>query len=266
MKTKIYLFLFLLLPCLITAQESRKVELTDGTFVVPDKYPEIIKYVKPKFPTSAIMQDIQGKVYVKITIELTGKIEKVKLVKGISQSLNTAALDAAKKMLFTPAIYKGKPVKSSIAVPINFILDPGQEDPELKIGNLKTEKMQMNGGYQDLLKRSPNYGVQKQKETIPDPSSFTPVEKEPTPISFVKPVYPEEAQKKGLTGMVILRVLVSKEGKPIRIIVFRGDNELFIKAAKDAAMATLFTPAIQVGKPIMCWVNMPYKFSLANKK
>lgn len=104
--------------------------------------------------------------------------------------------------------------------------------------------------------------VQKKSDDDPDPSTFVPVEKQPERIQIVKPVYPEIAQRAGLTGQVILKVLVNKEGKPIKTQVLKADNEIFIEPAKEAAMKTLFTPAIQNNKPITCWVNIPYKFSL----
>ena len=265
---RILIIFMMIIPLCLPAQEnkeSRKVELDDGSFVVPDKYPEIIKYAKPKFPKQAILQDIQGKVYVKVTIDEKGKVAGIQIVKGGDQSLNAAAIDAAKQMQFTPAIIKGKAVKSSIAVPISFVLDPGKSLPlgEQK-DELKTEKVSPPGNIRDLFHRSPNYGVKKEKEADPDSSKFTPVEKEPAPITFVKPVYPELAVKSGITGIVILRVLVSKEGKPVRVVVFKADNEMFIEPAKKAAMETIFSPAILAGKPIACWLNMPYKFSLGD--
>lgn len=102
----------------------------------------------------------------------------------------------------------------------------------------------------------------KQADDNPNPDAFVPVEKNPEPISLVKPVYPEIAQRAGLTGLVVLRVLVNKEGKPMRTAVIKADNDIFIEPAKEAAMKTLFTPAIQNGKPITCWVNIPFRFSL----
>ncbi len=107
---------------------------------------------------------------------------------------------------------------------------------------------------------------EKKVDDNPDPASFVAVEKEPSPIQQVKPVYPEIASRAGLTGLVVLRVLVNKEGKPIRAIVFKADNDIFVEPAKEAAMKTLFTPAIQNGKPITCWLNMPFKFTLGSGK
>ncbi len=257
----------MILPFCLAAQEnkeSRKVELDDGSFVVPDKYPEVIKYAKPKFPKQAILQDIQGKVYVKVTIDEKGKVSKIKIIKGGDQSLNAAAIDAAKQMQFSPAIIQGKAVKSSIAVPISFIIDPEQQGPKLE-ANKKSST--------DILEKKDKQGKpgqgnknvdEKEKSDDPDPSVFTMVENEPAPITMVKPIYPEIASKAGITGLVILRVLVSKEGKPVRVVVFKADNEIFIEPAKKAAMETTFSPAILNGKPTSCWLNMPYKFSLGD--
>lgn len=105
----------------------------------------------------------------------------------------------------------------------------------------------------------------KKADDYPDPSTFIPVEKNPERIQVVTPEYPEIAQRAGLTGQVVLRILVNKEGKPVKTMVMKADNDIFIEPAKEAAMKTLFTPAIQNGKPITCWVVIPYKFSLGNK-
>ena len=235
------------------SKEARKVELADGSFVVPDKYPELVKAVRPEYPRQAILQDIQGKVFVRIKINEQGKVEEVKIAQGINNALNKSALAAAKKMEFTPAVYKGKTVKAAIAVPINFILDSEKQGPKLERGIPVVEKAK------------PDLGVEIKKEVKgeePDPATFIVVEKNPEPVKLVKPVYPEIAQKAGLTGVVILRVLVNKEGKPTIAVVIKADNEIFIEPAMKAAMETLFSPAIQRGEPITCWINIPFRFAL----
>ena len=255
MRIKIYFILLFILPAFLFAQadkESRKVQLADGSFVIPDNYPELVKPVKPVYPNDAILQDIQGKVYVKVTINESGKVESARIAQGISPSLNKAALTAAKKMEFKPAVLKGKNVKVSIAVPVNFILDPNKKGPEIE-----TNKNIIAG--QALKEKEGDQNIE------PDPSVFIPVEKQPERLKIVKPVYPELAKRANITGRVILKVLVSKEGKPIKTLLLKADNEIFIEPSKEAAMKTLFSPAIQNRKPIMCWVNIPYVFSLGEE-
>lgn len=268
MKIKICTIILLLCAFSLYAQadkDSRKVQLADGSFVLPDKYPEVTKHVKPVYPRQAILQDLQGKVFVKVTINETGKVEGVKIAQGINSSLDKAAMAAAKKMEFTPAVYQGKVVKVSIAVPVNFVLDPEKKGPDVGIPVPVEDAKANRNNIQDLMYRENSKAVAPQdlkKGEDPDPSSFIPVEKNPEPIQLVKPYYPEIAKRAGLTGVVILRVLVSKEGKPIRTVVIKSENDIFVEPAKKAAMETLFTPAMQGGKPIMCWVNIPFRFSL----
>lgn len=260
MKHALKIMLMILFAFSLYAQnekEARKVELADGSFVVPDVYPELKKPVKPEYPKQAILQDIQGKVFVRVKINEQGKVEDAKIAQGINSALNKAALAAAKKMEFSPAVYNGKKVKAAIAVPINFILDPQKEGPKLDVG-IPVPKGDDKG--------KPDVGIEIKKEVKgeePDPAVFVEVEKSPEPIKLVKPVYPEVAQKAGLTGIVVLRVLVNTEGKPIKAVVIKADNEVFIEPAKKAALETLFSPAVQNGKPITCWLNMPFRFSLA---
>lgn len=105
------------------------------------------------------------------------------------------------------------------------------------------------------------YAQETKKEEIPDPNEFVKVEKEPAVIQQVKPIFPDEAFKKGLAGKVVLRVLVGKDGKPKRTITVKSSNKIFEQPAIDAVMKTLFAPAIQNGKPIMCWVSQPFNFN-----
>jgi TonB family protein len=240
MKIKYSAIILLLLSFTLYAQqdkENRKVELADGSFVVPDKYPELLKPIKPVYPPEAISQNIQGKVFVKVTIDTKGRVLKAEIANGINQSLNKAALEAVGRMEFTPAIVKGRSTKISTAIPISFILAAENYPTDTKVEL-------------DI------------KENEPDPRVFELVEKEPAPVKLTKPVYPQSAIKKKITGLVILRVLVSKTGKPIKTLIIKADNKIFIEPAKEAAMKTTFTPAIKNGQPVLCWINIPFKFTI----
>ena len=78
------------------------------------------------------------------------------------------------------------------------------------------------------------------------------------------PVYPDLARRSGLEGNVYLRVLIGKNGKPLKAIVLKFDSEIFVTPSMDAAMKSVFTPAIQNKQPIMVWITVPYKFRLNN--
>jgi protein TonB len=91
------------------------------------------------------------------------------------------------------------------------------------------------------------------------------VEKEPQVdiVALQKSIeYPEMARKAGIEGQVIVRVLVGKDGKPKKAVVQYTDSKMLDKAAVKAVMKQVFTPAIQNGRAITCWVSIPIKFKL----
>ncbi|MCU0424716.1 MAG: energy transducer TonB [Candidatus Kapabacteria bacterium] len=75
-------------------------------------------------------------------------------------------------------------------------------------------------------------------------------------------VYPEMAKRAGIQGIVIVRVLVSKDGKPKKYVIERSDSELLNNSASDAVMNSRFTPAIQQNRPVECWVSIPIAYRL----
>ena len=99
----------------------------------------------------------------------------------------------------------------------------------------------------------------------PSPDIFQPFEKEPVPVFMIAPQYPDVPLRAGLEGNVLLKVLLTKEGKVKKAILVKSDGDLFIQPAMDAAMKWVFTPAIMNGKPVQVWVSIPFRFRLTEK-
>ena len=104
------------------------------------------------------------------------------------------------------------------------------------------------------------------KEEEPDVNAFVAVEKEPAPVNLdviKKNIgYPNQAKELGIQGKVIIRVLVNKEGKPVKHVVVRSPHSLLTDAVVNQLYNLQFTPGIQAGKPISVWVNIPFDFRL----
>lgn len=104
-----------------------------------------------------------------------------------------------------------------------------------------------------------------EKEEVPGIDEFVFVEKEPQ-VDLAelqkKIVYPEMAKRAGIEGKVTVRVLVGKDGKPMKAVVRQSDSELLNQAAIDAVMKSVFTPAIQNQQPVPAWVSIPINFKL----
>jgi periplasmic protein TonB len=78
-----------------------------------------------------------------------------------------------------------------------------------------------------------------------------------------KPSYPLIARRLKLEGTVIVRVLVSPEGKAeiVRLGTSAGSNVLD-QAALNAVQGWSFVPAQQGGQPVSAWVDVPIRFHL----
>jgi TonB family protein len=86
------------------------------------------------------------------------------------------------------------------------------------------------------------------------------VDSPPVPTTQINPVYPERALKERVRGLVILRVLVSEDGLPVRVTVDKAAREDLTKAAIDAAEQWRFQPARKDGRPVRTFAILRFPF------
>jgi len=96
---------------------------------------------------------------------------------------------------------------------------------------------------------------------LPTSDQIVIVEVYPQLLRMEAALYPPLARDTGVEGTVLLRVLVSKEGKVLNVIVLSG-NPMLADAARTAAFTARFSPAQQQHKPVPVWVQLPVVFSL----
>ncbi len=98
---------------------------------------------------------------------------------------------------------------------------------------------------------------------LPSEDEFVPLEKTPELIKEEVPVYPEEAKKQGIVGKVYLKVLVDKNGNPVKVKVAKSSgNELLDASALEAARKNKFRPGNQDGQAVAVWVTYTVTFTL----
>ncbi|WP_022663183.1 energy transducer TonB [Paucidesulfovibrio longus] len=77
------------------------------------------------------------------------------------------------------------------------------------------------------------------------------------------PEYPREARRKGVTGTVLLRFLVERDGSVSRIQVLQADPPgVFEENAIRAVALWRFRPGLRHGEPVRTWVRLPLRFRL----
>ncbi len=93
-----------------------------NTFVPAEKYPEAVKRVEPDYPVVAVKAGIEGTVTVQVYVGASGRVRKAVVLKTSAEILNDAALAAASKWVFTPALMNRSPVGVWVSIPFRFKL------------------------------------------------------------------------------------------------------------------------------------------------
>jgi len=85
----------------------------------------------------------------------------------------------------------------------------------------------------------------------------------PTIISSSRPAYPRVARESGWEGTVIVRTLISTNGRPNKVTLRKScGHPTLDQAAQDAVQRWTFQPAKDGNIPISKWVDIPIKFDL----
>jgi TonB family protein len=193
--------------------------------------PKLIKKVDPVYPEIARTAGVEGLVIVQARIDISGKVKDVMVLRSIPL-LDQAAIDAVSQWVYEPMIIKGKPMEAVFTVTVRFAL----EDNEKKAALKKTSELEKGA-------------VRATGEINP-----------PRLVKKVEPIYPEEARKAGIEGIVILETMTDEKGNIARVKVLKSIPELD-QAAMDALKQWKYEPTIIDGKatPIVFTVTIRFK-------
>jgi TonB family protein len=103
-----------------------------------------------KYPASARTEGKEGKAIVSFTVNLDGKVEEAKIIKGINEAINNEALRVVnamneKTLGWTPAKLGKDFVKSSFNLPITFLLQRDKNDVTKSNQNDKNPLLVVDG-------------------------------------------------------------------------------------------------------------------------
>ena len=100
-----------------TGQRRREIEGEE-----PESPVEIISKPRPVYTEQARELRIEGEVVLEVTFVATGQLRVVRVVGSLGHGLDEAAVDAAKKIEFTPARRNGRPVDHTATLRVVFRL------------------------------------------------------------------------------------------------------------------------------------------------
>lgn len=205
---------------------------------------EPIKKVKASYPFDALKQQLQGQVLVRILISETGDVEKAEVISG-NPVLADSAVNAVKQWKFTPVLKNGKPIKVSTTQTFNFAFS---ENVRQQKAPPETSNTAANPS------AAPEGGVPKRVRVSSGVTTGLLVYR-------VTPVYPVEARREHIQGIVVLQAMISKEGKIEDLKLISGPREL-AEAAIDAVQQWRYRPYLLMGEPVAVDTQIQVKFEL----
>lgn len=187
-----------------------------------------------KYPEAAKAKNVQGWVSVNFTVELDGSLSRITQSPGFGDS--ELADEIIRVINSSPKWDKPKnpdvdqPFNTSVTLHFKLPDEILPEEPFIVV-----EEMPMYpGGDVELLK----YLTENTK-------------------------YPEAAKAANIKGRVIIRFVVTTEGKAEGISVLKGvDPQLDAEAVRVVSTVSGFKPGLQGGKPVNVWYMVPVSFGI----
>lgn len=268
------------IPFEFTADGNAKVKLLKGGAIFKDKihqkqtedrgplYPggdaartEYIIANTP-YPEDAKNSKIEGTVYVQFLIESTGKVTNVKVIKGVSPSIDKVALEAVKNMPdWLPAIKGNKPISYEMAMPIKFSLSDIKES---KINDNHSGYSYEKEVSNPVSKVKEIHHVYNVADEIPEYPGGDNARSE-----FIQNnlVYPKNAIKEEIEGTVYITFVVEADGSITEPKILRGIGGGLDEAALEIIKKMpKWKPGKIKGEAVAVQFNMPIKFKLQEEQ
>ncbi len=90
------------------------------------------------------------------------------------------------------------------------------------------------------------------------------MDKPPVILSRVEPDYPHSAKSRNLSGKVVVKILVDRQGQVQKASVLEATPPgVFDQSVMEAVAKWRFKPGQIKGKPVSTWVVLPIRFKLS---
>ena len=195
-----------------------------------------------------------------------GKISHIIRLDGKEYLILMTPLNQIKKSQFRIEVFEQNEKEKSSLLDTEFIL------PEGNIAVFGFEDMKGNPYFLSLrvtgIAKAAEVGL-KSKVTSKEMEEFDKGAvkaegdiKPPKLVKDVKPIYPEEARKAGIEGIVILNVRTDIYGRIEDVLVLKSADPLLDQAAIDAVKQWVYEPMIINGQPRKFVFTVTVRFTL----
>lgn len=96
--------------------------------------------------------------------------------------------------------------------------------------------------------------------------SMAEVQQQPAATSQVRPVFPFELRRAGVSGSATVSLVVDEFGVPRNVTCVEANDPGFAKAAVDSVIRWRFRPGRLAGRPVRVHMQFPIYFGLNNDR
>jgi len=235
-------FLGRLVPVVLLANALLFAQSPDSTKLIP------VKIDPPIYPIDAQKQGIQGQVWVKIAVDESGSVDKVEVLRG-DPALTKAAVDAAKKWKFQPFIRNGSPARVTAEMPVDFAF---------------RDKVMEKGLSADRTAGIDAKAASRNPQASSEPAKRVRVARgtaQALLLHQVGPIYPPDARRHHIEGMVVLQAIIGKDGRVRDLKPLSGPKEL-ISPAIGAVQQWRYQPYLVNSQPVEVETQITVNFFL----
>ncbi len=201
----------------------------------------------PPYPAAAREAGVEGLVRVEVTVGVDGSVTGARILAGLGHGLDEAALEAARRASFEPAMRCGKPVVGTAVLP--FRLQAMTRTAPLLLTLA-------------LASAVPVSQAAAQPRPAPTAKPAHKLTRPPKLVTFVEAPYPEAERASGKTATVKLQVAISATGTVDEAQVIESGGAAFDAAALAAMKQFVFSPAEIDDKPAPVKIVYAYTFTL----
>lgn len=234
----------------------------DEPFVVVEEMPlfqggdsMLLDYIgkNTKYPEAAKLNNIQGRVIIRFCVTKEGGVNRISVLRGVNAELDAEAIRVVSTLpTFKPGKQGGKPVDVWYMVPITFTLSKSSEALSLLPSLPPPPPPPPAPGNEDVFIQVEEMPVFKDGDA--------------GLLKFIcdSTKYPKEAKTNNISGKVIVKFIVEKDGSVSNAEILRGVNpSLDAESVRVVSSLPKFDkPGKQGGKAVRVNYMIPITFTL----
>lgn len=234
--------LSLLLACLLLTQASfgQKAAYTSA---------KIIQTTEIIFPPNLVRQVQKGEARIALNVDEKGVLVDTLVVGYTRREFADLALEGLKAWKYEPAMLNGAPISSVSEVQVSFSATGVVVD------------LTINETIQSLF----SYAFNDERYNY-RPCLLRDIDRIPSPVKVVNPVYPSDLAEQGVTGQVNVTFFIDETGE-VRMPAVTQAEDLRLAAPAIAALALWkFEPPTRNGSPVLVRASQQFNFVRPIKK